>query len=345
MIKIIQSKKSMVPSSLHSSIRSIIAEARSKVYRSINTVLVSAYWEIGRLIVEDEQKGKRRAEYGKAVLKELAEKLTAEFGKGFDESNLRYMRLFFMAFPIRDALRHELSWTHYRVLIRVENLKAREYYLNEAAAQNWSSRALERQINSLYYDRLLASKEKAPVEKEGKQKAGELAKQPQDFIRDPVVLEFLGLQSKASYRESDLESALITHLQVFLLELGNGFAFVARQQHIRTETADFFIDLVFYHFQLRCFILIDLKAGALSHQDVGQMDMYVRMYDDLKRQKGDNPTIGLILCTDKDTTIVKYSVLNEGKRLFASRYRLYLPSEKELKALIEQDRENISASK
>lgn len=332
-------KEFVEDSRLYGRIKDIIVRVQNKTITTVKNAQMISNWEIGREIIETEQKGGERAGYGKQLLKQISERLTAEFGYGYDESNLRYMRLFYRAFPNCDALRHELSWTHYRIILRVENEKAREYYLKEAAEQGWSTRALERQVNSLYYERLLSSgRNKAPVEREAEEKIKEAAADPKEFIRDPVILEFLGLPGNAGCREKDLEQALISHIQQFLLELGKGFAFVARQQHIKTETSNFFIDLVFYNYELKCFVLVDLKTGKLTHQDAGQMDMYVRMYDDLKKGESDNPTIGIILCTDKDETVVKYSVLNDKNNMFAARYRLYLPSEEELKKLIENDR-------
>lgn len=326
---------------LHRKIKSVLDESRNKAYRAVNFVMVEAYWNIGRLIVEEEQKGKNRAEYGTYLLKHLSQKLQIEFGKGLDESNLRNIRLFYLKFPIRDALRHELSWTHYRFLMRVDDENARAFYIKETIAGNWSTRQLERQINSFFYERRLASKNRQLIEKEGKKTGDELKESPQEHIKDPYVLEFLGLRSNLDLRESHLEQALIDHLQHFLLELGRGFSFVARQQRISTETQDFFIDLVFYNYLLNCFILIDLKIGKLTHQDIGQMDMYVRMYEDKIKPKEDNPTIGLILCSDKDETMVQYSILKGSKRLFASKYKLYLPSELELKRELEKDRRAI----
>ena len=287
--------------------------------------------------MEFKQGGADRAKYGTQLLSRLAESLTAEFGKGFDASNLRYMRLFYQAFPICDAVRHELSWTHYRLLLRVEDEHARQWYMNEAADQNWGSRALERQIGTLYYERLLASKDRKPVRREASAKIVEADRTPRDFIRDPVLLEFLGLPGSGKLLESSLEESLIENLQHFLLELGKGFAFVARQQRLSTETKDFYVDLVFYNFQLKCFVLFDLKTKELSHQDIGQMDMYVRMYDELKRGAGDNPTVGIILCAQKDASVVRFSVLKKHKRLFATKYRLVLPSESELRAELERE--------
>lgn len=312
--------------SLYHAITGIIAKARSVAYRSANTILLKMYWEIGQLIVEDEQQGASRAEYGKSVLKNLAARLTLEFGRGFDFTNLTNMRKFFLAFPIFDAVRQELSWTHYRIISRVENQQLRSQYVNHAIDGNWNTRTLQRNIDSQYLDRLVQlPKEKQPFE-------------ANHFIKDPYIFEFLGLPADTRQTETQIETALINHLQQFLMELGKGFAFVARQQHIVTDTSDFFIDLVFYNYYLKCFVLLDLKTQKLSHEAIGQMDMYVRMYNDLKKGADDNPTIGIILCTEKDETIVKYSVMAENEKLFASKYRLYLPDENELKQLIEADR-------
>ena len=301
-------------------------------------------WEVGRHIVEFEQRGANRAEYGARLLPQLAERLTAEFGKGFDESNLRYMRLFYQAFPNRDALRHELSWTHYRLLLRVEGMAAREWYMNEAAGQNWGTRALERQIGTLYYERLLASKDRPPVRAEAARKTVVADASPREFVRDPVLLEFLGLPDTGRLLESRLEDALLNNLQAFLLELGKGFAFVARQQRISTDSRDFRIDLVFYNYLLKCFVLFDLKTGELTHEDIGQMDMYVRIYDDQRRGPQDSPTVGVILCAHKDETVVRYSVLSEHKRLFASRYKLILPSEDQLRDELVREQEILAST-
>lgn len=314
--------------SLYQTIKEIILVSRQRVYRMANSALLETYWQIGRIIVEDEQQGAAKAAYGKATLKNLAQQLTLEFGKGFDDSNLRNMRAFYKAFPIRDTLRHELSWSHYRLLSRLDSEQKRNYYLAEAIAANWNSRELQRQINSMAFERVvkhLPAKEKPTI---------------QNLIKDPYIFEFLGLPTDTKNTEFAVETAIIDHIQKFLLELGKGFAFVARQQHIVTDTSDFYIDLVFYNYLLKCFVVIDLKTGNLTHQDIGQMDMYVRMYDDLKRSPDDNPTIGILLCSEKDETIVKYSVLNDKNNLFASKYILYLPKEEELKQIIEQDRLN-----
>ncbi len=312
-------------------LREFIVESRNSVLRAVDVVQVRTCWGVGRHIVEFEQRGAARAEYGARLLPRLAAKLTEEFGRGFDASNLRYMRLFYLAFPICDALRHELSWTHYRTLLRVEDAAAREWYVNESVAQNWSSRALERQVGRLYFERLLSSKDRKAVKAEAEKKIAELPQSPREFVRDPVLLEFLGLPESGRLLESDLEQGLIDHLQSFLLELGKGFAFVARQMRVSTETKDFYIDLVFYNYVLKCFVIFDLKPGELTHGDIGQTDMYVRMFDEQQRGPGDNPTVGIILCADKDATVVRYSVLHGSEQLFATRYRLVLPTEEELR--------------
>ena len=357
--------RSALRNEFYKSVAEILRTARSNAYRAVNFTMVEAYWDVGRMIVEEEQKGEKRAEYGKRLLNELSIRLMQVFGKGYDASNLRYMRQFYLTYPICDTVCHksgdgrppqlkqadsatmspirgalspELSWSHYRLLIRVEKPAARDWYMNEAAEQHWPVRALERQINSLYYDRMLMSRDKAPVIEEMREKTAALAPAPLDFIKDPYVLEFLGLKDNPGFRESDLEQAIIGKLQAFMLELGKCFAFVARQQRISTETRDFFVDLVFYNYILKCFVLVDLKAGELNHQDIGQMDMYVRLFEDTVKGGDDNPTVGLILCTDKDETVVKYSVLKENKQLFASKYKLYLPSAEELIEEIEREK-------
>ena len=327
------------------SIRDVLIEARNRAYRAINSTMVTAYWNIGKLIVEDEQKGNKKANYGQKLLENLSISLSQEFGKGFDPTNLSTMRKFYLTFPILDALRQELNWTHYRLLLRVDNDTARDFYLNECVEAHWSTRQLERQINSFFYERLLASKNKTPILKESNITGKKLAIKAEDQIKDPFVLEFLGLQENTKVKESKLEQALIEHLQKFLLELGRGFSFIARQQRVSTETQHFYIDLVFYNYLLKCFVLIDLKTEKLTHQDVGQMDMYVRLYEDKMKGKGDNPTIGIILCSEKDETIAKYSVLKDNKKLFASKYKLYLPSEKELQHELEKEKHFLMLNK
>jgi predicted nuclease of restriction endonuclease-like (RecB) superfamily len=328
--------------SIYPEIRSIIEQARHKVYSAVNTAMVEAYWQIGKRIVEEEQKGKERAEYGTSLIANLAIKLTAEFGKGFNQTNLKYFRQFYLAFPVSekghtvcDQLKNNLSWSHYRFLMRIENRAAREYYTQEASDFNWSVRQLERNINSLYYERLLSTNQK----QEALQSASQLEKQVvADYLKDPFVLEFLGLPHPPGFSESEFETSIVANLQQFLLELGKGFSFVGRQYRITTETKNFFIDLVFYNFHLKCFILIDLKIGELTHQDIGQMDMYVRLFEDKIKGYDDNPTVGIILCTEKDETIVKYSVLKENQQIFASRYKTYLPTEEELRIELERER-------
>ena len=424
---------------LYDSIAEVLRAARSNAYRAVNFVMVEADWDIGRMIVEEEQHGKERAEYGAALIKNLSIRLTEEFGKGFTERNLWQIRQFYLVFPPEGPQRQklhtlcaQLTWSHYRLLMRVEKPDARQWYMTEAASQNRSVRALQRQINSLYYERLLMSRDKTPVIEEMQEKTETLAALPEDFIKDPYVLEFLGMPDAHQFCEAELEQAIIGKLQAFMLELGKGFAFVARQHRVSTETKDFFIDLVFYNYILKCFLLIDLKTSELTHEDIGKMDMYpvrycyeylllrlcssliqrrqllcwvlqrsqeearsaqrwsgpiyrpspssrtrllrsvslstrrnqareisqdrlgqavhqrpprqlshgvyVRLFEDTVKGKDDNPTVGLILCTDKDHTVVKYSVLNESRQLFASKYRLYLPSEEELTIEIERER-------
>ena len=324
----------MVLETLLGQLRDLIQQARSQALRSVDAIQVRTCWEIGRHLIEFEQQGKARAAYGTRLIQQVSERLTREFGRGFDARNLRHMRGFFMAFPNWNAVRTELSWTHYRALLRVDSEPARQWYVQEAVNQNWSSRALERQIGTLYYERLLASRDRDAVQKEAQTQLVHVDQSP----RDPVLLEFLGLPGTERLLESDLEQGLMNKLQAFLLELGKGFAFVARQQRIGTESKDFYIDLVFYNYLLKCFVLFDLKTGELTHQDIGQMDMYVRMYDELKRGKDDNPTVGIILCSQKDASVVRYSVLSESEQLFASRYRLVLPSEEELRHELERER-------
>jgi len=307
---------------------------------------------IGQKIVEQEQKGESTANYGDFLIISLSKKLTSEFGEGFSTTNLKYFRQFYLNFEIShkvsDQLSNEishavsdqsvnklivsdeLSWTHYRFLLKVQNVNARKYYLKESIEQNWSTRALERQINSFYYERLKSSSDKQTVIAEAKEKTKNLEESTQELIKNPYIFEFLGLPTDGAYVEKDIENSLINNLSKFMLELGKGFAFVAKQKHIRTETKDFFIDLVFYNYYLKCFVLIDIKLGELTYQDIGQLDLYVRMYEDKYKNEGDNPTIGIILCSEKDETIVKYSVLKENKQMFASKYLLYLPTEKEL---------------
>lgn len=347
-------------------IKQILAQARQYAYSAVNSAMVEAYWLVGKRIVEEEQNGADRAAYGKDILKSLSKELSAEFGKGFSERSLREFRQFYQTFPdllqisltttdlaaqniwrtpfaisvnpIWRTLFAKLHWSHYQRILRVSDEQARIWYLNEAAQQNWSISTLDRNISTLYYQRLLSSQKKEPVKQEMEENTFSFQQNPDDFIKNPAVLDFLNLPANKAYTEQELEQALIDNLQQFLLELGKGFSFVARQKHIRTETADFFIDLVFYNYMLKCFVIVELKTHKLTHQDIGQLDMYVRMYDDLERPKGDNPTIGILLCTETDSTIVKYSVLSESRQLFASKYLPYLPTEEELAAEIEREK-------
>ncbi len=329
-------------SALYKDVLLILQSARQEAYTAVNRQMVQAYWLMGKRIVEEEQKGESKASYGEALLKNLSVALTAELGKGFSYANLRNFRQFYLTYPDTEncyALRSKLTWTHHRLIMRVENPLAREYYLKECEEQNWSSRALERNINTLYYQRLLSSKNK----QEDVQHSSTLEKAtPGDFIKDPYVFEFLNIPQPITATEQELEAALISNLQQFLLELGKGFSFVGRQFRISTETSHFYIDLVFYNYILKCFVLFDLKTTKLSHQDTGQMDMYLRMFDDLKKLADDNPTIGVILCTEKDETIVKYSILSENRQLFATKYMPFLPTEAELVAEIEREKQLIA---
>lgn len=279
-----------------------------------------------------------RANYGEQIIAQLSK----ELGKGFSKRTLWDYRKFYLLFPEQKDLAHvcaKLSWSHIRLIMRVENTQARDYYLQETAEQHWSVRTLERNINTLYYQRLLASQRKDIVVEEMQQKTAEFQQDPYEFIKNPAVLEFLNIPTHYAYNENDLEKNLINNLQQFLLELGKGFAFVARQKHIRTETQDFYIDLVFYNYILKCFVIIELKTDKITHQDIGQLDMYVRMFDDLEKSETDNPTIGILLCTQTDQTIAKYSVLAENKHLFATKYMPYLPTEEELAEEIEHQKQ------
>ena len=329
-----------LPEQLYEDIRQLLQDAHQQVQQTINHAMVHCYWHIGRLIIEHEQGGDARAEYGQQTLQYLSGKLSREFGKGFDARNLRHMRSFYLTYPIWYSVRTKLTWTHYRHLLRVESAQARDWYANEAITQGWSTRALDRQISTLFYERLLSSGEhKAGVAAEAQQLIAEqAAPDPRDFIRDPYVLEFLGAKADARLYEKDMEQGLIDQLQAFLMELGKGFAFVARQKHLRVEGEDFFVDLVFYNYLLKCFVLIDLKVGKLAHQDVGQMDMYVRVFEEQYRGDGDNPTLGLLLCSERNHAVAKYSQLVENPQLFASKYSLYLPTEEELRIELERDR-------
>jgi len=329
-------------------IKDIIFTARQKAYTAVNSAMVEAYWLIGKRIVEEEQQGNERAAYGEEIIKILSVELTKEFKTGFGTRNLWDFKKFYLTFQeaeILHTLCAELSWSHIRLIMRVENKDAQKYYLKEAAENHWSVRTLDRNISTLYYNRLLSSQIKEPVVQEMKEKTKDFQQDKFEFIKNPAVLEFLGLPDNSGYTENALEQAIINQMQKFLLEMGKGFAFVDRQKLIRTETGEFYIDLVFYNFVLKCFVLIELKTHKITHQDIGQLDMYVRMYDDLIKTDTDNPTIGILLCTKTDNTIARYSVLKENKQLFASKYMPYLPTEEELKAEIERQKEIFAMTK
>jgi predicted nuclease of restriction endonuclease-like (RecB) superfamily len=328
-------------SNLYQYSRELILNARKKVFETAHFTMVETYWNIGRKIVE-EQGGEQYAEYGKGLLKSVSERLSTEFGRGFTYVNLTNMRKFYLQFPNVYALRKELSWTHYRSLIRVENPKARELYMNEAANNGWNTRLLDEQVDKHYYERLIST-HKESLNELNTENATQLTLSPQDFIlKDPLVLDFYDLNENQKYSENQIEQAIVDNLQKFLLELGKGFSFIARQQRINTDLSHYYIDLVFYNYILKCFVLVDLKIGKLTHQDIGQMDMYVRMYDELKRTEGDNPTIGIILCEEKDRAEVRFSVLNDNQKLFATKYKLYIPTEEELIQEIAQIRSQMN---
>lgn len=348
-------------------VRQIVQAARNQSYRAINVMQIVSNWLIGQRIVVQEQMGKDKADYGKHVIEIVSAALTEEFGKGYSETNIKSMRKFYLIFSnlqIRQAMPAELkrliyqkgqalpaelestiplfpqlSWTHYERLMRVENETARLWYLNESAKQMWSYRTLDRNISTQYYERLLLSQKKEPVIAEMQEKTADFQKDRLAYIKNPIIAEFLGLQQQPSLHESTFEEAIINNLQQFLMELGKGFAFVARQQHLRTEENDYFIDLVFYNYILKCFVLIDLKTNKLNYQDVGQMDMYLQLYDQLMKQPDDNPTIGIILCSDTDSDVVRFSSLSKNEQLYASKYKLYLPTEEELRREIERQKE------
>lgn len=322
-------------------LHALVEASRDSAYKAVNSVMLDMYWNIGKRIVEEEQKGDQRAEYGKKLLKTLSDDLTANYGKGFSDRNLRYYRKFYIMFPdkeIWNACVPNLTWTHFRALLRVDDEDARIWYMREAYESGWSTRTLDRNIGTQYYYRLFQSPKKDAVIAEMKEKTAGLQNKQYELIKSPVVAEFLGFKDEDTYLESDLESAILSHIRDFLMEMGRGFAFVARQQHIVTETDDFYIDLVFYNIELKCYVLIDLKMGKITHQDVGQIDMYVRMYDELKCKEGDNPTIGILLCSETDQDIARYSVLHDNDRLFMSKYLTYMPTKEQLKHEIEKQK-------
>lgn len=324
-------------------VESIVEQARGYAYNAVNIAMVQRNWLLGKRIAEEELQGEDRAIYGKEVVKHLSIHLTNIYGKGFTQSNLYQFVQFYRFFPeifhtvcVKSQI---LSWSHYRTLLRVTDKEARDWYLQEAINEMWSVRTLDRNIASQYYYRLLQSQNKKIVKEEMNQITTPFQQDKLEFIKNPIVAEFLGLAPNADFSETELESSIITHIQKFVMELGKGYAFVARQQHIKTDMGDYFIDLVFYNYILKCFLLIDLKTSRITHQDVGQMDMYVRMYDNLKRTQGDNPTIGLILCSETSEDMARYSVLHDNERLFQARYLTYLPTIEQLKEEIELQKE------
>lgn len=320
-------------------IRNAILEAREKVATTVNFAMVAAYWAIGKQLYE--AMSAAGSVYGKQLIKFVSEKLSEEFGQGFDERNLRFMRQFYEVYPKWNTVCSELSWSHYRLLMRIKEQEKREYYQKECVACAWSVRQLERQINSFYYERILATNEAKRAEVQGEIQILEPNVEPKHLIKDPYILEFLGLEENKAYLEHELEQGLIDNLQKFLLELGKGFCFVARQRRITIDGDHYYIDLVFYNYILKCFVLIDLKTHKLTYQDVGQIDFYVKYFEENIKTEGDNPTIGIVLCSEKNETMVKYSILNENDHLFASKYKLYIPTEEELKKEIERERFNL----
>ena len=339
-------------------LRSIVSKARSKAFAAVNYSLVERNWRIGQRIVEQEQNGASRAEYGKHVIEVASAALTEEFGKGFSKTSIKNCKKFFLYFSHSEKgqalpdqfktskgqalpdllMSHLLTWTHYERLIRVEDKKAREWYAKEAFEQGWSYRTLNRNINTLYYERLLMSTKKQPVVDEMQDKTKAYQQDKLEYIKSPVVLEFLGLPEDTSLAESKLETAIINNLEKFLMEMGKGYALVARQQHIRTEENDYYIDLVFYNYLIKSFILVDLKVNRITYQDVGQMDMYLQMYDKMRKGPDDNPTIGIILCTETDSDVARYSTLAKNDQMFAAKYKLYLPDKEDLRREIERQK-------
>lgn len=309
-------------------IKSIIANSKERAIRSVDTERVLMYWQIGKVIFEEEQQGKDRAGYGDFLIKSLAQSLEPQYGSGFSYRQLNLFRQFYRTYPIVNALRSQFSWTHYRILIRIDNQDKREFYIAEAEKNIWTARQLERQVNSQLFERLLLSsnvKDVLSVAREEK-----LPTEAKEIIKDPMILEFLGLKRESAYYEKDLESAIIAHLQDFILELGNGFAFVARQKRLHIEGDEFFIDLVFFNRLLQCFVIVEIKTTKLTHQDIGQLQMYVNYYDRFEKQEFENPTIGILLCTDKNDAVVKITLPENNNTIIASKYQLYLPTEKQL---------------
>lgn len=318
----------LIKQELIQQIHSIIASAKDRAIRSVDTERMMMYWQIGKVIFEEEQQGKERAGYGDFLIKSLSETLQPQFGSGFSYRQLNWYRQFYRSFPIVSALRTQFSWTHYKTLISIDNQDKREFYIAEASKNNWTARQLERQVNSQLFERLLLSNDVQSVLAVAREE--KLPTDAKEIIKDPMVLEFLGLKREAAYYEKDLEAAIITHLQDFILELGNGFAFVARQKRIHIDGDEFFIDLVFFNRLLQCFVIIEIKTTKLTHQDIGQLQMYVNYYDRYEKQEFENPTIGILLCTDKNDAVVKITLPENNSTIIASKYQLYLPTEQQL---------------
>lgn len=335
-------KNEYLDETFYTSIKELLEQARRRIYRNINSEMIFTYWQIGKMIV-GKQRGNQRADYGDGLIRELSDELTKDFGRGFDESSLRRMRQFYTLFPKCATVWHELSWSHFKLLIKVEEKNERDFYIKEAINGNWSVRQLEREINTFSYQRYLASRGNHDVVDDTARK--EKSDDPKDIIKDPYVLDFLGMKADSSFYEKDLEQALITHLNEFLLELGNGFAFVARQRRFDMDGRNFYVDLVLYNYKLKCFVLIDLKRGDLTHQDIGQMQMYVNYYTRELMEPGDNPPIGIVLCADKSDTLVRYTLPLDNKQIYASKYMLYLPREEDLQSEINKQLELLEGMK
>ncbi len=334
--------KNQIDESFFAEVKNIIEQGRQRAYASVSHLMIDTYWKIGERIVLQEQNGKERADYGTQLIAQLSEELTRAYGKGFSRRNLQYFKSFYLTFndlEIMQSRLHNLTWTHIIQTLRVNAPVAIRWYLSTASQEMWSVRTLDRNISTQYYERHFQQPQIAENTKGG------VAGNKLELLKSPIVAEFLGFKKDDSYSETDLESAIISHLQEFIMEMGRGFAFMGRQELIRTANNDYFIDLVFYNVVLKCYVLIDLKIGKITHQDVGQMDMYVKMYDDLKRTEGDNPTIGIVLCSETDADIAKYSILKGNEQLFASKYKLYLPSEQELRREIEAQKELFNLQK
>lgn len=331
-----------LPVSFINDVRSIIEQGRRQAYASVGNIMLTTYWNIGRRIVEEEQNGNSRAAYGQELIGKLADNLKSEYGKGYGKRNLAYFRQFYLSFndiEILHELVQNLTWTHIRRLLSVTDPNARLWYLTRASKDMWSTTTLDRNINSQCYERRLTMQRENPSVEFGRAVAPFNDADPLEYIKNPTIAEFMGFKRDTHFSESELEEALIDNLEKFILELGRGFAFVERQQHITTDSDDFYIDLVFYNFRMKRFVIFELKTHKLTHADIGQLDMYVRMYDDLMKGPDDNPTVGVLLCTDTDSTIAKYSVLNDSSQLFAAKYMTYMPTEEELRREIDRQKQ------